>query len=133
MWNLARCSCALLIASFAMALGAAAEEQEWQADGSDFVRTGFYLGAGGTAGFPQNWDNDFDNDLNEPATEQENQSAQDALDLINATRPRRDRLSLVPNSVMVTGTDLEDVLMGVNGVIGYRAGPRVPSRWRPNG
>ena len=60
MRNLARRTCALLVASFALAHGASAEDGEGQDDASDFVRTGFYLGVGGTAAFPSNWDRNFD-------------------------------------------------------------------------
>ena len=100
MWNLARCTFALLIASFVLAHGASAVMEE---DGeSEFVRTGFYLGAGGSAAFPNNWNKDFDNDLNEKAT-----------DLANGLK------------VTVDGADLENAQFGVNGVIGYRAGALV--------
>jgi hypothetical protein len=118
MWNRARCTFALLIGSFALAHGASAVMEEDEGDESEFVRTGFYLGIGGTAAFPENWNNDLDGQLDEQATDLANQNAQQALDAID---PPTDLI--LPLAVTVDGGDLEDTQFGVNGVIGYRAGP----------
>jgi hypothetical protein len=110
MRKLARCICALLVTSFAHA--ASAEEGEDEDETSEFVRTGFYLGVGGTAAFPSGWDDDYNNDLNDDFTDLANAAAQD-----NAPGS-----ALIPLEVTVNGADLEDALFGVNGVIGYRLG-----------
>jgi hypothetical protein len=110
MRKLARCICALLVTSFAHA--ASAEEGEDEDETSEFVRTGFYLGVGGTAAFPANWDDDYNNDLNDDFTDLANAAAQD-----NAPGS-----ALIPLEVTVDGADLEDALFGANGVIGYRLG-----------
>jgi hypothetical protein len=120
MWNLARCTVALLIASFALAHGASAVMEEDEGDASEFVRTGFYLGAGGTAAFPHHWNSDFDGHLNGKATDLANENAQGNLDAID---PPGD--TIIPLPVTVDGADLEDAQFGVNGVIGYRAGAMV--------
>jgi opacity protein-like surface antigen len=126
MWNLARCTVALLIASFASAHGASALMEEDEGDASEFVRTGFYLGAGGTAAFPHHWNSDFDGHLNGEATDLANQNAQGNLDaILNAPVPPLPPQRIIPLSVTVDGADLEDAQFGVNGVIGYRAGALV--------
>ena len=118
MRNLARCICALLIVFFALAPGASAQE-EGQDDASEFVRAGFYVGGGGSARFPINWDRDFDDDLTELASQLSLGNAAAALSVIDSTATASKRL------ITVDGTDLEDdYWYGVNGVIGYRAGPR---------
>ncbi|MEE8492224.1 MAG: hypothetical protein V3S60_11320 [Acidimicrobiia bacterium] len=103
----------LLIASFALAAGASAQEKEGQADASDFARPGFYVGVGGTYVFPNGWNSDLNDDLNEQATELANQRATDELALIAPG-------DIIPLDVRVDGADLEDGLLGINGVIGYR-------------
>jgi hypothetical protein len=120
MWNPARCTFALLIASFALAHGASAGMEEDEGDASEFVRTGFYLGAGGTVAFANNWNSDFDGHLNGEATDLANQNAQEGLDAID---PPGD--DIIPLSVTVGGAELEDAQFGVNGVVGYRAGALV--------
>ena len=117
MWNPVHRTFALLVASFALAHGAAAVMDDEE---SEFVRTGFYLGAGGTAAFPDNWNSEFDDHLNEKASDRANQNAQEALDSLP---PPAD--TIIPLSVTVNGADLEDAQFGVNGVIGYRAGALV--------
>ena len=104
----------LLIASFALAAGASAQEREGQADTSDFARPGFYVGVSGTYAFPDGWNSDLNNDLNEEASELANQRATDELAVIDPSAV------IIPLDVRVDGADLEDGLWGINGVIGYR-------------
>jgi opacity protein-like surface antigen len=120
MWNSARFTFVLLFASFALAHGASAVMEEDEGDESVFVRKGFYLGVGGTAAFPHNWNSDFDGELNDEATDLANQNAQLYLDFFP---PGGD--SIVPLSITVDGADLEDAQFGMNGVLGYRAGALV--------
>ena len=103
-----------LVATLLLAAAASAEEEEGQVEGPVYARPGFYVGAGGTSGFPVGWDSDADNDLNEEATDLANESATNNLGA---------RIVLL--DIVVDGADLEDVLLGVNGVVGYRAGERV--------
>lgn len=118
MRNLARCICALLIVFFALAPGASAQE-EGQDDASEFVRSGFYVGGGGSLGFPIMWDKDFDDDLNELATDLSFLTANANVKAIDGA----DRAG--NKSITVDGTDIDDdYRFGVNGVFGYRAGPR---------
>lgn len=120
MWNSARFTFVLLFASFALAHGASAVMEEDEGDESEFTRSGFYLGAGGTAGFPHNWNSDFDGELNDEASDLANANAQFILD--PADPPVDD---IVPLSLTVDGADLEDAQFGINGVFGYRAGALV--------
>lgn len=120
MWNSARFTFVLLFASFALAHGASAVMEEDEGDESVFVRKGFYLGVGGTAGFPNNWNSDFDGELNDKATDLANQNAQAYLDA-----PGPPGGTAVPLSLTVDGADLEDAQFGINGVFGYRAGALV--------
>ena len=99
---------------FAVAAGASAQEEEDPVDPSDFSRTGFYIGAGGTAAFPDGWDSDFDNDLNEQST-----------DLANERAENDSNAKIIELDITVDGADLEDVFLGVNGVIGYRVAEAV--------
>jgi len=115
--NSAHYAFALLIASFASVHAASAEMGDRE---SEFVRTGFYLGAGGTAAFGENWNSDFDGSFDEEASDLANENAQDALDSIP---PASDKI--IPLSVTVNGADLEGAQFGVNGVVGYRAGALV--------
>lgn len=105
---------ALLVATLGVSAAAAAEE-EIEPDGPVFARSGFYAGAGGTTAFPVGWDSDFDNDLNEDASAFANQTAESNFGSSN----------IVPLELTVDDADLEDALLGVNGVIGYRVGERV--------
>jgi len=120
MWDLARCTVTVITASLALAHGAAAVMDEDEGGESEFVRTGFYLGVGGTAAFGHHWDNDVDDHLNEDASDLATENAQAALDL---NPPATD--TVIPVTIQVNGADLEDALFGVNGVIGYRAGALV--------
>jgi opacity protein-like surface antigen len=117
MANSAKRAFALLVASFALAPAASAVMEEDEDEGSQFTRSGFYLGAGGTAGFPNNWNSDFDGHLNQKATDLANLNAQANLDA-----PGPPGGTAVPVSVTVDGADLEDAQFGINGVFGYRAG-----------
>jgi hypothetical protein len=122
MANSAKYAFALLVASFvslAFAHAASAVMEEGEDEGSIFTRSGFYLGAGGTAGFPHGWNRDFDGHLNDEASDRANQNAQAALDAIDNSQ------DIVPLSVTVNGSDLEDAQFGINGVFGYRAGALV--------
>ena len=58
----------LLIATFLLAAGVSAEEED-ELDESGFARRGFYIGVGGSAGWPIDLNSDFDNDLNEELTD----------------------------------------------------------------
>jgi hypothetical protein len=115
MWNLVRCTVALLTTSLAFVHGAFAVMEEDKE--SDFVRPGFYVGVGGTVAFPNGWDSDFDNHLNEEAGDLATENAQAAL---GAPPP-----SVIPVSVRIDGADLEDAQFGLNGVAGYRVGALV--------
>jgi hypothetical protein len=115
MWNLTRITFAVLIASFALTHAASAVMEEDEE--SVFVRKGFYLGVGGTAAFGNNWNSDFDGELNDDATDAANATAQSYLD---AHEPDDDEI--IPLSIAVDGADLEDAQFGINGVVGYRAG-----------
>jgi hypothetical protein len=110
MHKLSRCIFVLLFASSALAH---ADEGEEEDEVSEFVRTGFYIGVGGTAAFGANWDDDYDNDLNDDLTALANANAQE-------NSPGK---AIVPLSVVtVDGADLEDAVFGANAVFGYRAG-----------
>lgn len=124
MWNSVRCFSAFLIASFTLANGAHAVMEEDEGGESEFVRTGFYLGVGGTAAFPDKWNSEFDDHFNKEASDLANANAQEALDSIPPPPPLPAD-EIIPLSVMVNGAELEDAQFGVNGVIGYRAGPLV--------
>ncbi len=113
----------LLIATLLLAAGVSAEEEEDQLDESGFARRGFYVGIGGSYASPMGWNSDFDNDLNEEATDLANQSA--AANYQTITPPDNRRYPLVPLAITIDGAGLEDGLLGVNAVIGYRAGERV--------
>ena len=104
---------------FAVAAGASAQQEEDPVDPSDFSRTGFYIGVGGTAAFPDGWDSDLDNDLNEQATDLANERAENELFAIDSTA------KIIPLDITVDGADLEDAFLGVNGVIGYRVAEAV--------
>jgi opacity protein-like surface antigen len=110
MWKLLRCTCALIVASSFLALGASAQEEDDDYDPSSFVRTGFYVGAGGTAAFPRWWNRDFTDDLDEEASDLANDNA---------------GMGFATVFVKVGGAELEDTLLGVSGVVGYRAGALV--------
>ena len=99
-------------------------EEEDEGGESEFVRTGFYLGVGGTAAFPNDWNSEFDDHFNKEASDLANANAQEALDAIPPPPPLPAD-EIIPLSVMVNGAELEDAQFGVNGVIGYRAGPLV--------
>ena len=120
MWNSARFTFVLLFASFALAHGASAVMEEDEGNESVFVRKGFYLGVGGTAAFPHNWNSDFDGELNDAASDLANANAQFILD---PSEPPRNEI--VPLSLTVNGADLEDAQFGINVVFGYRAGALV--------
>lgn len=113
----------LLIATLLLAAGVSAEEEDGQLDESGFARRGFYVGIGGSYASPMGWNSDFDNDLNEEATDLANQNATANYQTI--TPPDNRRYPLVPLDITIDGADLEDGLLGVNAVIGYRAGERV--------
>jgi opacity protein-like surface antigen len=115
MWNLARCITATICTHLVLAGTASAVMDEEKP--SEFTRSGFYLGVGGTAAFPGKWNQDFDDHFNKKATEKANGNAQNALDELD---PPMD--AIVPIAVTVTGADLEDAQFGINGAIGYRAG-----------
>ena len=118
MRNLASCICALLIVFFALAPGASAQE-EGQDDASEYVRPGFYVGGGGGVGFPIVWDNDFDDDLTKLASTLSFQNGNSNIVAIDGA----DRALM--QLITVDGTDIDDdYRFGVNGVVGYRAGPR---------
>jgi opacity protein-like surface antigen len=104
---------------FAVAAGASAQEEEDPVDPSDFSRTGFYIGAGGTAAFPDGWDSDLDNDLNEQSSELANERAANELSAID------EQAKIIPLDITVDGADLEDAFLGLNGVIGYRVAEAV--------
>jgi opacity protein-like surface antigen len=123
MANSAKRAFALLVASFvslAFAHAASAVMEEDEDEGSKYTRSGFYLGAGGVAGFPHNWNSDFDGHLNDEASDLANANAQHALD--PSVTPEE---TIVPLSVTVNGAELEDTMFGINGVLGYRAGALV--------
>jgi opacity protein-like surface antigen len=88
-------------------------------DAPSYARRGFYVGIGGTAAFPRTWNSGFDDDLNEDVSEISNANA----NINRATIPTQ--LPLEELSVRVNGADLEDALLGVNGLIGYRVGEKV--------
>jgi opacity protein-like surface antigen len=123
MWDLGRCSVALIAVSFAIAQGASAVMDEDEGE-SEFVRTGFYLGVGGTAAFPDGWNSDYDNHQDKQAAELLGQSGQAALNEIPPPPPLPSD-EVIPLSVSVDGAELEDAQFGVNGVLGYRAGALV--------
>lgn len=106
-----------IICIYAAGVASAVTEEEKP---SEYTRSGFYLGVGGTAAFPSGWNQNFDDHQNAEATDLANANAQMALDQIP---PPFD--SIVPISVTVNGSDLEDAQFGLNGVFGYRAGPLV--------
>jgi opacity protein-like surface antigen len=120
MRNQARCTFVLLITSFALTPGAFAQEGEGET--SDYARTGFYVGAGGVVAVPQNWDRDFNDDLNEQGSNLANQNAQAALNI--AVLPALNQ-SIQESMVTIDGADLEATLVGATAVMGYRIGERL--------
>jgi hypothetical protein len=121
MLNLVHCTFALLMASFVMAHGASAVMEDDESGESKFVHTGFYLGVGGTAGFPSNWSTDFGDDVNDTASVLANSNAQFAL---NQIPPPGDLI--IPVAIDIhDAEDFDAAMYGVNGVIGYRAGASV--------
>jgi hypothetical protein len=107
-----------VLATLLLATSASGEAEEGKVEELTYARPGFYAGVGGTAGFPMGWDSDADNDLNADATDLANQNADQA----NPTNPKK---QLAPLEIVVDGYGLEDTLLGLNGIIGYRAGQRV--------
>jgi hypothetical protein len=113
-----------LVATLLVAVAASAEvdveaDEEGRDEGPVYARTGFYIGAGGTLGWGMGWDNDVDKGLSKAATDAANESATDNL---AATNPGA---TITPLDITVRGADLEDVQVGMNGVIGYRAADSV--------
>lgn len=102
MWKLARCTFALVIVSTALNLGALAEETEDPDSAMDLVRTGFYFAGGGSVAFPHQWDKSLEGNL-----------ADDAFQILD--------IQVDDGDVKFYGADVEDPMMGVSAVVGYRA------------
>lgn len=110
-----------LVATLLAATPVSAAEEDGQAAGPVYARPGFYLGVGGSSAFPMDWNGDVDDrELSDEAAERANQNAAVDLDGIN---PNAMLLEL--ETVVVDGADLEDVLLGVNAVVGYRVAETV--------
>jgi opacity protein-like surface antigen len=103
-----------MLAILLLASSAAAQDYEEEEENFVYARPGFYLGVGGTVAWGAGWDSDIDRDLNGGVSSLANASA-------DANFPG----AIVPLNLDVDGADLEDAMLGFNGVVGYRVAERL--------
>lgn len=107
----------LCLVGLVSATRAAAQPDE--PDPPEFARNGPYVGVSGSYALPLDWSGDFHSPFDAAASDAANESAQANLDAVNSQAAFQEVV------IRSSGADLDDGLLGIGAVVGYRVTPNL--------